>query len=74
MYVFNLSSHCTESVTTHPHSQLGGDVTGPSSRVLWVKVGCRAAQEAWFDDIATAAIGKEATLVQVHLLPGGLEV
>lgn len=69
-----LFNNVTESVTTHSYSQLGGDVTGPSSRVLWVKVGRWAAQKAGFDDISTATIGKEATLVQVHLLPRGLEV
>lgn len=58
----------------YSYSQLGGDVTRSSSRVLWVKVRCGAAQEAGFDDIATATIGEKATLVQVHLLPGGLKV
>lgn len=61
-------------VATHPYGQLGGDVSRASSRVLWVKVGAGAAQEAGFEDVSTAAIGKEATLVQVHLFPRCLEV
>jgi len=61
-------------VTTHSNSQLGGDVTGASTRDLWVKVGSRAAQEARLQNVSTATIGEEATLVQVHLLPGSLEV
>lgn len=56
-------NNATELVIAHSYSQLGGDVTGSSSRVLWVKVGCGAAQEAGFDDVATATIGEEATLV-----------
>lgn len=49
-------------------------MTGASSRVLWVKVGLGAAQEARFEDVSTATVGEEATLVQVHLLSWCLEV
>ena len=31
-------------------------------------------QEAGLEDVAAAAVGEEAALVQIHLLPGGLEV
>lgn len=64
----------TQYVTAHPYSQLGGDVTGPPPGVLRVKVGRGAAQEARFKDVSTATVGKEAALVQVHLLPRCLEV
>lgn len=63
-----------DPVSTHSYGQLGGDMTGASSRVLGVKVGREAAQEARFEDVSTATVGEEATLVQVHLLPGCLEV
>lgn len=59
---------------THSYGQLCGDVTRSSSRVLGVKGGRGAAQEVRFEDVSTAAVGKEAALVQVHLLPGSLEV
>lgn len=59
---------------THPNGQLRGDVTRPSSRVLWVEVGLGAAQEGRFEDVSTSTVGKEAALVQVHLLPWSLEV
>lgn len=59
---------------THPNGQLRGDVTRPSSRVLGVEVGLGVAQEGRFEDVSTATIGKEAALVQVHLLPWSLEV
>lgn len=49
-------------------------MTGASSRVFWVKVGCGAAQEAGFEDVSTVTICEEAALVQVHLLPSRLEV
>lgn len=49
-------------------------MTGAASRVLGVEVGRGAAQEAGFDDVSAATIGEEAALVQVHLLPGCLEV
>ena len=49
-------------------------MTGASSRVLRVEVGRRAAQEARFEDVSAATVGEETTLVQVHLLPGRLEV
>lgn len=49
-------------------------MTRPSSRVLGVEVGLGAAQEGRFEDVSTAAVGKEAALVQVHLLPWSLEV
>lgn len=61
-------------MSTHSDGQLGGDVTRTSSRVLGVEVGRGAAKEAWFEDVATATVGEEATLVQVHLLPRCLEV
>lgn len=59
---------------THPYSQLCGVVTRPSPRVLGVEVGLGAAQEGRFEDVSTAAVGKEAALVEVHLLPWSLEV
>lgn len=59
---------------THSYSQLSRGMTGASSRVFWVKVGCGAAQEAGFEDVSTATICEEAALVQVHLLPSRLEV
>lgn len=59
---------------THPNGQLRGDVTRPPSRVLGVEVGLGAAQEGRFEDVSAAAVGKEAALVQVHLLPWSLEV
>lgn len=49
-------------------------MTGASSCDLWVEVGRGAAQEARFEDVSTATVWEEATLVQVHLLPGRLEV
>lgn len=42
--------------------------------VLRVKVRLGAAQEVGLEDVAAAAVREEATLVQVHLLPGRLEV
>lgn len=60
--------------TTHSYGKLGGDMTRASPRVLGVEVGRGAAQEAGFEDVSTATIGEEATLVQVHLLAGRLEV
>lgn len=45
-----------------------------SSCVLRVEVGRGAAQETGFQDVATAAVGEEAALVQVHLFAGCLEV
>lgn len=60
--------------TTHSYCQLRGDMTGASSCVFWVKVGCGVTHEAGFEDVSTATVGKELTLVQVHLFPGGLEV
>lgn len=59
---------------THSYGQLCGDVTRSSSCVLGVKGGRGAAQEVRFEDVSTAAVGKEAALVQVHLLPRSLEV
>lgn len=59
---------------THSYGQLGGDVPRASSCVFRVKVRRGAAQKARFEDVSTATIGQEATLVQVHLLPGCLEV
>lgn len=68
------SSSSKVSAGTHPNGQLRGDVTRPSSRVLRVEVGLGVAQEGRFEDVSTAAVGKEAALVQVHLLPWSLEV
>lgn len=51
------------SADTHPHGQLGGDVSGPSSCVLRVEVRRDAAQEAGFQDVPTATVGEEAALV-----------
>ena len=61
-------------VKAHSNSQLGGGVTRASTCVLWIKAGCRAAQEAGFEDVSTATVGEEATLIKVHLLPRCLEV
>lgn len=60
--------------TAHFYGQLGGGVAGASARVFGVKVGCRAAHKAGLQNISTATIGEEASLVEVHLLPGRLEV
>ena len=68
------SVEVTQELLPHPYGQLGGDVTGASSCDLWVEVGRGAAQEARFEDVSTATVWEEATLVQVHLLPGRLEV
>ena len=61
-------------MAAHPYSQLSGDVSRTSPCVLWVKVGVGAAEEAWFEDISTATVWKEAALVKVHLLPRRLKV
>lgn len=49
-------------------------MTRTSSCVFWIKVGCGAAHKAGFEDISTAAVREETTLIEVHLLPRGLEV
>lgn len=61
-------------MTTHSDGELGGDVPGAPACVLWIEVAGGAAQEAGFEDVTTATVGQEATLVQVHLLPWSLEV
>lgn len=68
------SDPTTRQVTTYSDGQLGGDVARAASRILGVELGRGAAQEAGFEDVSTAAIGQEATLVQVHLLSRCLKV
>lgn len=60
--------------TAHSYIQLGGGVTRAPACVLRVKVRLGAAQEVRFEDVSAATVWEEATLVQVHLLAGRLEV
>lgn len=69
-----LSSNNPQYDVTHSYSKLCGDVTGASSCVLWVKVRSEAAHKAGFENVSTATVGEETTLIQVHLLPRRLEV
>lgn len=47
---------------------------GPFAQCVGVELGRQAPQELRFEDVAAAAVGQEAALVQLHLLGGRLEV
>jgi len=61
-------------VFVYPDGQQGRLVARASAHVLWVEGGVLLAHERWLEDVAAQAVGEEAALVQVHLLPGRLEV